>query len=51
MGKKMDEAIKKYGEIQEKNLLGGGIKHIERQHGRGKLTARSEEHTSELQSP
>ena len=26
--------------IKEKNLLGGGIKHIERQHGRGKLTAR-----------
>ena len=40
MGKHMDEAIKKYEEIKEKNLLGGGVKHIERQHGRGKLTAR-----------
>jgi len=36
----MEEAIKRYREIQEKNLLGGGIQHIERQHGRGKLTAR-----------
>jgi propionyl-CoA carboxylase beta chain len=36
----MDEAITRYREIQEKNLLGGGVKHIERQHGRGKLTAR-----------
>ena len=40
MGKRMDEAIKRYNETQEKNRLGGGIKHIERQHGRGKLTAR-----------
>ncbi|MGB5746313.1 MAG: carboxyl transferase domain-containing protein [Desulfobacterales bacterium] len=40
MGKRMEEAIKRYEEIMEKNLLGGGIKHIERQHGRGKLTAR-----------
>ncbi|MBW1709509.1 MAG: propionyl-CoA carboxylase [Deltaproteobacteria bacterium] len=40
MGKRMDEAIKRYKEIQEKNLLGGGIEHIERQHRRGKLTAR-----------
>jgi propionyl-CoA carboxylase beta chain len=40
MGKRMEEAIKRYLEIQEKNLLGGGIEHIERQHGRGKLTAR-----------
>jgi len=36
----MDDAIKRYKAIKEKNLLGGGIKHIERQHGRGKLTAR-----------
>jgi propionyl-CoA carboxylase beta chain len=36
----MDEAIERFLEIQEKNLLGGGVKHIERQHGRGKLTAR-----------
>jgi len=40
MGKRMKEAIERYREIQEKNQLGGGIKHIERQHGRGKLTAR-----------
>jgi acetyl-CoA carboxylase carboxyltransferase component len=40
MGKKMDGAIKRYEEIQEKNRLGGGLKHIERQHDRGKLTAR-----------
>ncbi len=40
MGNRMKEAIKRYREIQEKNKLGGGIKHIERQHGRGKLTAR-----------
>lgn len=40
MGKHMDDAIKRYKEIQEKNLLGGGVKHIERQHNRGKLTAR-----------
>jgi propionyl-CoA carboxylase beta chain len=40
MGKRMDQAIKKFEEVQKKNLLGGGVKHIERQHGRGKLTAR-----------
>ena len=40
MGKRMREAIKRYDDIQQKNLIGGGIKHIERQHGRGKLTAR-----------
>ena len=40
MGKRMEEAIKRYQDIQEKNLLGGGIKSIERQHNRGKLTAR-----------
>ena len=40
MGKRMEEAINRYHEIQEKNLLGGGMKHIERQHNRGKLTAR-----------
>jgi len=40
MGNRMDEAIARYREIQEKNRLGGGVKHIERQHGRGKLTAR-----------
>ena len=40
MGKRMDKAIKRYEEIQKKNLSGGGVKHIERQHSRGKLTAR-----------
>lgn len=40
MGNRMDDAIKRYQEIQEKNLLGGGVEHIERQHNRGKLTAR-----------
>ncbi len=40
MGSKMRDAIKRYDAIKEKNLLGGGIKHIERQHNRGKLTAR-----------
>ncbi len=40
MGKRMQQAIKRYREIQEKNRLGGGIEHIERQHERGKLTAR-----------
>ena len=40
MGKRLEEAIKRYQDIQEQNLLGGGIQHIERQHNRGKLTAR-----------
>jgi len=40
MGKRMDEALRKYFDIQEKNKLGGGQKHIDRQHDRGKLTAR-----------
>ena len=40
MGKKMLKAIEKYHQIHEKNRLGGGIEHIERQHKRGKLTAR-----------
>ncbi|MBT8368961.1 MAG: propionyl-CoA carboxylase [Deltaproteobacteria bacterium] len=40
MVKRMDEAIKRFKEIRQKNLIGGGIQHIERQHGRGKLTAR-----------
>jgi len=40
MNKRMAEALERYKAIKEKNLLGGGIKHIERQHGRGKLTAR-----------
>ncbi len=40
MGKRMQEALKKLAQIQEENLLGGGAQHIERQHSRGKLTAR-----------
>ena len=40
MGTLMEEAIKRYQDIQQKNLLGGGIKEIDRQHARGKLTAR-----------
>ena len=40
MGERMEEAIRRYREIQEKNLLGGGAEQIERQHSRGKLTAR-----------
>ena len=40
MSKRMDEALERYKAIKEKNLLGGGVKHIERQRGRGKLTAR-----------
>ncbi len=40
MGKRMQEAIQRYKDIQAKNLLGGGRKHIDRQHNRGKLTAR-----------
>ena len=37
---RMEAALQRLREIQEKNLLGGGQKHIERQHSRGKLTAR-----------
>ena len=40
MGRQMTEAILKLEDIQKKNLLGGGKEHIERQHRRGKLTAR-----------
>jgi len=40
MGERMDKALQKLKEIHDQNLIGGGIKHIERQHGRGKLTAR-----------
>ncbi len=36
----MEQAVARYREIQERNLLGGGVQHIERQHDRGKLTAR-----------
>jgi acetyl-CoA carboxylase carboxyltransferase component len=40
MGKRMEAALKRYHEIQAKNLEGGGAKHMERQHNRGKLSAR-----------
>ena len=40
MGERMDAAIQKYMDIQEKNKLGGGQKHMDRQHERGKLAAR-----------
>ena len=40
MGKRMQDAIERYREIQQKNPIGGGMKHVERQHKRGKLTAR-----------
>jgi acetyl-CoA carboxylase carboxyltransferase component len=36
----IDRAIERLKEIQERNLTGGGQKHIDRQHDRGKLTAR-----------
>jgi acetyl-CoA carboxylase carboxyltransferase component len=40
MTERMTAGIAKLNEIQEKNLLGGGLKHIERQHSRNKMTAR-----------
>lgn len=40
MSERMNEAIRRLSEIHEKNLVGGGPEHIERQHRRGKLTAR-----------
>ncbi|MCG6911300.1 MAG: propionyl-CoA carboxylase [Deltaproteobacteria bacterium] len=40
MGERMDAAIQKYLDIQEKNKLGGGQQHMDRQHQRGKLAAR-----------
>jgi propionyl-CoA carboxylase beta chain len=40
MGERMEEALKRLREIHSKNLQGGGQKYIERQHSRGKLTAR-----------
>lgn len=40
MGERINQAIQKLRAIQEKNLLGGGQEHIDRQHQRGKLTAR-----------
>jgi len=40
MTEKMENAIDRLKAIHEKNTLGGGLEHIERQHRRGKLTAR-----------
>ncbi|MBF7082272.1 propionyl-CoA carboxylase [Desulfallas sp. Bu1-1] len=40
MGKAMEDAVKRLREIRQKNLAGGGLEAIERQHARGKLTAR-----------
>jgi len=40
MGRIMAEAIRKLNSIREGNLLGGGTEAIERQHSRGKMTAR-----------
>lgn len=40
MTERMKAGIEKLKEIQEKNLLGGGQKHIDRQHSRNKMTAR-----------
>ena len=40
MGDRMADGIKRYRQIQDKNRPGGGVEHIERQHNRGKLTAR-----------
>lgn len=40
MGQRMDEAVAKLREIHKRNLLGGGLEQIQRQHSRGKLTAR-----------
>ncbi|MBI5582278.1 MAG: propionyl-CoA carboxylase [Deltaproteobacteria bacterium] len=40
MGEGYDQALQRLREIQKKNLTGGGAEHIERQHQRGKLTAR-----------
>ena len=40
MGKRYEQAIQRLKEIQQKNLRGGGQEHIDRQHQRGKLTAR-----------
>ncbi len=36
----MQDAIQRYKDVQKKNLLGGGQEKIDRQHSRGKLTAR-----------
>jgi len=40
MRERMNAAIQKLREIHQKNLLGGGLEQIERQHSRQKMTAR-----------
>jgi len=40
MNERYEQAIQRLREIQERNLSGGGQEHIDRQHRRGKLTAR-----------
>jgi len=40
MGEKMNAAIERLHDIKKANLMGGGEKHIQRQHSRDKLTAR-----------
>ncbi|MGD9241144.1 MAG: carboxyl transferase domain-containing protein, partial [Desulfobacterales bacterium] len=40
MAKRMNKALKRLADIHKNNLLGGGKAHIDRQHRRGKLTAR-----------
>ena len=40
MGDRCHQGIKRFAGSPRKNLLGGGPEHIERQHRRGKLTAR-----------
>lgn len=40
MSERYEQTIQRLREIREKNLAGGGPEHIERQHRRGKLTAR-----------
>lgn len=49
MENRWKEAIERYRAIQEKNLLGGGVQQIERQHSLGKLTVR--ERIDELIDP
>ncbi len=40
MGERMEKSIQRLREMHQRNLWGGGKEQIERQHGRGKLTAR-----------
>ncbi len=49
MGERMQKALEVLREIHQRNLLGGGPEQIQRQHERGKLTAR--ERIQELVDP